>query len=96
MKETKLALNVYGLMDNEMARMHDLFQVYLTMPKHNSLHMNGTSYGHQPSHTELPVIFNRIIEMQQIIMSSLAGSDELIQQKVAELALTGDSDGHKG
>ena len=37
----------------------------------------------------MPVIYHRIVELQNILIAALQSHDPLIQEKVAELALTG-------
>ena len=81
------ALNLYGIMDNEMARMHSLLQTYMTLPKSSGLSHQGSFHNHS---YDIPEIYRRIIHMQDILLTALAGHDVTIQNKVAELALTGE------
>lgn len=89
MSKEKIAVNVYGVLDNELERMHELLRVYMSMPKHPDRHMSAHYSNSQPSHGDLGTIYKRIIDMQQIMLTALASHDKNIQEKVAELALTG-------
>jgi hypothetical protein len=98
-KEQKLnsqaAINIYAILDNEMARMHALLQTYMTLPKEDSYRTNygglssATSFS---SHGGMPQIYKRIIDMQDLMLKALVAHDEIIQDKVAELALMGTAD----
>lgn len=88
MSETKQALNIYGVLDNELARLHRLVETYLHHEQRQSRDMR---YGHggYPSHEDAGAIYRRILEIQNIMLQAVAGSDAKIQEAVAELALTG-------
>ena len=84
--------------------MHDLFKVYLTLPKepvpygYNQQYGGGASGGSSLGGSsnfgtqDLGVIYGRIIFLQNIIVEALKTNDTLIQEKVAEIALTGVKD----
>ena len=84
------AINIYEVFDNELARMHSLLAIYMQLPKEESYsRVTG------PSHTQtqhMSAIYKRIIDMQDILIKQFANHDEIIQNKVAELALTGIAD----
>lgn len=77
-----VARNIYSIVDKELERMHNLMRTYVTMRSNNNYHHNDS----------VNEIYRRIIEMQDILLKALSSHDENIQNKVAELALTGDSD----
>ena len=93
---SQAAINIYAILDNEMARMHALLQTYMTLPKEDSY--QRSSYGGLSSHTSfsshggMPQIYKRIIDIQDLLLKALVSHDEIIQEKVAELALMGNSD----
>lgn len=90
--QNKVPLNLYGILDNEMSRMHALLQAYLALPSED----NGYGVSHHRSFSskrqDIPELYKRIIHMQDTLLTALASHDKLIQDKVAELALTGDKD----
>jgi hypothetical protein len=88
------ALNLYSILDNEMARMHSLLQAYMTLPQHNDTGYSGISHGSSfgAARRDVPEIYKRIVKMQDLLIQAVAQHDPLIQEKVAELALTGESD----
>lgn len=83
------AINLYGVYNEELTRMHALMQTYLQLPK--DPHGYGSiNRGYQPHPSDhMPVIYQRIVELQNILIAALQSHDPLIQEKVAELALTG-------
>lgn len=93
-KEIKQTLNLYGILDNEMARMHALLQTYMTLPQQDSHNPYGGLSANRSfsSHGGSPEIYKRIIKMQDLLLEAVVSHDEIIQEKVAELALTGDAD----
>lgn len=93
-KETsKAAVNLYGILDNELQRMHALMQTYLTLPQQPA-HYNsaGGGYTYNPAVSNMPMIYQRIVEIQDLMLKALIAHDEVIQDKVAELALMGTKD----
>ena len=84
--QKQIAVNIYQLLDNELGRMHQLLTLYLSMPKDTS-----TTYANV-NHNGLGTIYKRMLEMQDIMLKSFETRDELIQEKVAEMAFTGNSD----
>lgn len=87
--ETKSpALNLYGILDNELERMHALMHVYMQKPKEDHYARRSTMSPCKPT-GEMSTIFARIVEMQDVLIAALKAHDPLIQEKVAELALTG-------
>ena len=93
----KKPVNLYEILDNEMARMHQLLLAYLALPKEDGY--SHSSYGglnsgsaFNSTHANVIPIYKRIMEMQDLMLKALVAHDEIIQEKVAELALTGEND----
>lgn len=85
----KQAINLYGVYNEELARMHELMKTYMTLPREpSSPYGRYTAGGNYTTHSELPVIYERIQHLQNILIAALQSHDPLIQEKVAELALT--------
>lgn len=94
-KSNQAAINIYAILDNEMSRMHSLMQAYLALPKettYSSSYGGLSSTNSLSSHAPVPAIYKRIIEMQDLMLKALVAHDEVIQEKVAELALMGNKD----
>ena len=96
-KENNVPVNLYGVLDKELARMHDLLKTYLTLPKEPSgPSYGGANYGSYSSntatHSNIPIMYSRIVEIQDLLMKALVAHDVLLQNKIAELALTGVAD----
>lgn len=76
--------------------MHQLMHLYLQLPDHPSYIAHpgagaGFSGGGGGSGKPiLPVIYQRIKDMQDILLTAVKAHDPLIQEKIAELALTGE------
>ena len=90
MSDLKQALNIYGVLDNELTRLHRLVETYLHHEQRQS--RGGMGYGGNagyPGYEDANSIYRRIIEIQNIMLQAVAGSDTKIQEAVAELALTG-------
>lgn len=82
-KNAEMAINIYGIMDSELERMHRLLQLEIeTRNKNNGF----ASFG---SGLTFERVYGRIEKMQQILCSALAQHDSAIQEKVAEMAFTG-------
>jgi hypothetical protein len=98
MDKGKVVVNIYGILDNELTRMHALLQTYMTLPKnddYNSRYGGGglsSSSSFSSHNTGIPMIYQRIMEIQDLMLKALVAHDEVIQAKIAELALTGDKD----
>lgn len=97
MSETKQALNIYGVLDNELARLHRMVETFAI---HNERYSNrypdrfgglgGPGFGSSSSGPlNVNAIYDRIIEIQNIMLTAVASSDAKIQEAVAELALIG-------
>lgn len=93
LQTSQTAINIYTILDNELTRMHALLQTYLTLPKdppqYSSAH---SSYASSSSHSGMPLFYNRICHIQDLLLQALVSHDEIIQEKVAELALMGNAD----
>lgn len=87
-KPNNQAINLYSVYSDELARMHELVKMYLQLPKdpYNGINRHG---GYGSPHDNLGVFYQRIVELQNILIAALQSHDPLIQEKVAELALTG-------
>jgi hypothetical protein len=82
-----------------MGRMHALLQTYLTLPQSNAQSHYSSSYGglssgtsFSSSPTGMSEIYKRILKMQDMLLKAVTEHDTVIQEKIAELALTGDPD----
>lgn len=75
-------VNLYGLLNQEMDRMHSLLLALMAtkIPVDHSRRYHPLDE-HQ--------IFARIQEMQSFVLKAIEAHDPVIQEKVAELALTG-------
>ena len=90
--ENKMPLNLYGIMDNELARMHNFMIAYMSLPKEHTNQKYSTSYASNTAgstHSDLGEIYKRIIQMQDLLLQSLISHDKELQERIAELALTG-------
>jgi hypothetical protein len=92
--EQKPTLNLYGILDNEMTRMHQLLQTYMTLPQEQTYSRGGglSSFGQTSPGTQIPMLYKRIIDMQDLLLKAVVAHDAVIQDKIAELALTGAKD----
>ena len=88
----KTAINLYGVYNQELARMHELLKV--SANQHDAQqHYGGINRGYTGHSTHMTeMVFNRIMELQNILIAALKTHDPAIQEKVAELALTGNKD----
>lgn len=89
MSNDKAALNMYGILDNELTRMHELMRAFMTLPKDPPHYSSHSSYGGHPYTSDLGEIYKRIITMQDLLMQSLISHDKDLQERIAELALMG-------
>jgi hypothetical protein len=91
-EQSNVAVNLYGILDNELQRMHDLLKVYMTLPKDEMryTHINSSTY--MPQTSSISEIYKRILEIQSTLLENVITSDRSIQDKIAELALTGKED----
>lgn len=98
-KENNVPLNLYGIMDAELARMHQLMHAYMSLPKdpHTQYSSHYSSAGSTAGgpHSNMGAIYQRIITMQDLLLQSLISHDKELQERIAELALTGTADGSK-
>jgi hypothetical protein len=88
----KTAVNLYGILDNELSRMHELMRVYLTLPKEDI--MTGR-YASTNTTAPMGEIYKRITALQDLLLQSVISHDKVLQEKIAELALTGVDNGYK-
>lgn len=89
--ENKAPVNLYGILDNELSRMHDLMRVYLAMPKEEVMygqHTNGR-INSTPPQNYMGEIYRRIATLQDLLLQSLISHDKELQERIAELALIG-------
>lgn len=85
------ALNLYGILDNELARMHVLMQTYMALPAQNQQYPSGNMSSPNP-HGNMPAIYRRIQDIQDMLLLAVKAHDPAIQAAIAELALTGVSE----
>ena len=71
-------MNLYDVLDNELKRMHGLLDTIMRSSGENK-------------DANVVEVYKRIAGMQDKLMVALEKHDALIQEKVAQLALTGDS-----
>lgn len=95
LQTSQAAINIYAILDNEMARMHALLQTYMTLPQkdhytssYGGLSSSSSFSSHQNG---IPQIYRRILDIQDLLLKALVSHDEIIQEKVAELALMGNA-----
>lgn len=89
--ENKTPVNLYGILDNELSRMHDLMRVYLAMPKEDVMYGQHTNGGRSsmPPQNYMGEVYRRITTLQDLLLQSLISHDKELQERIAELALTG-------
>ena len=92
MKENKSVINIYSLLDAELARMHILLASYLALPENRSQPYHSYSGSGYSNLGNTSVIYQRIIDLQDILLKVALSADKEIQEKVAELALMGNGD----
>lgn len=85
-KQKNPALNLYNLMDNEMARMHELLKHTLSFPQNMHTSSSLSQCGFIGTSND---IYQRIVNMQTTMIDAIRVHDPAIQEKVAELALMG-------
>lgn len=90
-------VNLYGAFNEELKRMHTLVANCLRHPQdpHAMMHRSYSSGlgGGYPNHAgSAEMFYARIVEMQNVLIAALQSHDPIIQEKVAELALTGTTD----
>jgi hypothetical protein len=92
--ENKVPVNLYGILDNELSRMHDLMRVYLALPKEDIMYSQHTNGGRSSAvpQNHLGEVYRRIVNLQDLLLQSLISHDKLLQERIAELALTGVKD----
>lgn len=96
-----IPLNLYGIMDAELARMHQLMHAYMALPKasdpysHHGSHYSSAGASSGGPHSNMGAIYQRIVTMQDLLLQSLISHDKELQERIAELALTGTADGSK-
>lgn len=82
---------MYSVLDNELARMHALLQTYMGLPKDRG-HDYGLTHAQSysiPPNSGIPQIYKRILEIQEVVIAAAIKADPELQEKIAELALTG-------
>ena len=95
----KTAVNLYGILDNELLRMHELLRIYSSVasPHYQQHHPMG-SYNNNNSMSaasDASEIYKRIVCLQDLLVQSIITHDKELQEKIAEIALTGADNGHK-
>lgn len=94
-------MNIYNVYNQELERMHALLKWYLALPEAYSdpyrIHYGSSTGGpagattstnssRNPYHASK--IFDRIQLLQEALIQAIKNNDQLVQEKVAELALT--------
>lgn len=63
-KENNVSVNLYGIMDAELARMHQLLHAYMALPKDpTQYYTSHSSVGAPRPTSNMGQIYKRIIEM---------------------------------
>lgn len=88
--EQRPAINLYGIFNEELNRMHDLLKFTLSNINTTPSDPNIFPQYHHKSKLDPYHIYNRIHELQEFLANAIKSHDPLIQEKIAELALTGD------
>lgn len=88
-------VNIYGIFDNELTRMHELVartaEYEARAITQHAMQQAHSSYTNTYTpHSSVSTVYKRLRELQDVLIAAMTGRDEIIQQKVAELALTGD------
>lgn len=86
-KDSKTVNNIYFVLDNEMERLHQLINMYAA---HAGKYPSAQSY--DPYTTQMLTASKRLFEMQTVLIEAFKAHEPAIQEKVAELALTGGDD----
>lgn len=91
--EKKIPLNLYGILDNELQRMHALLLVQTNAAVSEYGANSGTLSSYRSFQTSNSIFaaktYERIVHMQDLLLTAITTHDEAVQEKVAELALTG-------
>ena len=95
MSNDKIPVNLYGIMDAELQRMHTLMHAYMALPKEPAQYGSYSSSAMLQPHSNLGEIYKRIVTMQDLLLQSLISHDKELQDRIAELALMGKADGPK-
>lgn len=80
----KAATNIFGVLDNELQRMHNLFLLAL---QRKEFSLEKSSLGD---------VYAQIKTLQDVVMEVAKTHDPVLQEKIAEMALTGKVDVDKG
>lgn len=83
------ALNLYGAYSQELERMHEMYKISLASTRHGGGGSMGMGSYHGSSYGDSASIFGRIVFLQDVLIAALQSHDPVIQEKIAELALTG-------
>ncbi len=66
----------------------------MTLPQRDTTYSYGSGLSAHSSFSQhtatLPEIYKRILTMQDLLLKAVTSHDTVIQEKIAELALTGD------
>jgi hypothetical protein len=73
---TKEVVNIYGVINGELERMHSQLSMYLKLPNPENTMANAS------------VLYKRIVELQEIVIAEFKGADKKIQDAIAEVAFT--------
>lgn len=88
--------NIYSLLDKELERLHRLLES-MSHYRSREYSMEAERYyrqfGHYPrdNYSDGTQVYKRILQIQDIVLKGFESRDQIIQEKVAELALTGDA-----
>lgn len=84
------ATNLYGILDNELTRLHNLLLAHLANDRGTmSHHIGNQGFGGSSGFGHTPPFYvqERITKIQDMILSTVLAHDEKLQEKIAEFAL---------
>ena len=81
--------NAYDLLDRELERLHKQLALAIELSRQPGTHFNSPYGGYQQSGLTIENLWNRIIQIQDLILASYQANDKALQERIAELALVG-------
>lgn len=79
--------NAYDLIDRELARLHELIKLAVTLPKPVQRYTSDGFNTPPMPEDVIEAAWTKIELLQKVIIESYAQSDKNLQEKLAELAL---------
>jgi hypothetical protein len=72
-------VNLYNVLDNELERMHKILHTFI-----------AATNGSDAANANIAAVYQRVAMLQDKLLLAVDKHDALIQEKVAELAFTGE------